>query len=221
MPHFKTDDGKPALRWIRQLVEEGNGPTAGDLLFAGNNQRSRILERTGRGVDYQGNPFAGYSTKGPYYYTPFSGGAAGTPKQHKAAAGRFLKKIGGGTPAARSRTGRSVKFPSYDAFKRAIGRTGVDLRGPRAPHMLQAVVLLSGGIQVTGSQQASTAPRTRMQRETRLVMAIYGEEAARAEGHNEGTSRLPKRRFFDASDSDLDRMLEDVYNRMVARLSRS
>src|SRR5271165_6554133 len=42
-----------------------------DTLLILNQQKTRILERTARGLDINGGQFAGYSTKGPYYYYPY------------------------------------------------------------------------------------------------------------------------------------------------------
>ncbi len=138
-------------------------PTEGDLLFAAERQRTRILERTARGVDFEGRPFAPYSERGPYYR-------------------------------------RGVKYASYADYKRQLGRNTVDLTGDRAPHMLQATVSKARGA-------------------VEAIVGIYGAEADRASGHNEGNpgKGLPQRRFLDASDADVDAMLDDIRERVLAR----
>ncbi len=160
-----------------------------DILYALNRQKTRILERTARGVDINGQAFVPYSSKGPYYYYP---GKAS--KGRGAAAGRTAKKLGG------QRTRLGVKFASYGDFKRSLGRGAVDLLGPSAPHMLQAIVVKTEG-------------------RNSGVIGIYGPEADRAEGHNTGGGHLPKREFFGASDSDLDMIGADIKALMEVRLN--
>lgn len=146
--------------------------TEADMLYVLNRQKSRILERTQRGVDINGSPFAPYSRRGPFYYYP--GKAA---KSRSGAAGRFQRKVGG------TRTRLGVKFASYADFKASLGRGVVDLTGPNAPHMLQAIV-----VRARGAAEG--------------IIGIYGSEADRAEGHNTGTGRLPRREFFGFGPAD-------------------
>ncbi len=216
-------------------------PTVGDLLFAGQRQKSRILLRTGRGLDVNGSAFHGYSTKGPIYYYPggpANNSAAATPKEEKksaskrkAATNRVANLIGlkgknsrtviakganSGTHAQyvqRTRTG--LKFSSYAALKAAFGRLGVDLRGLKAPHMLQALIVtvqdfIAG--QFEPLENAQTEPANE------IKIGIYGHEAQRASGHQRGYKYLPKREFLGASNSDQDAMSEDIMRRMVVRV---
>jgi hypothetical protein len=161
-------------------------PTSADLAWAGNVIKAGIIKRTAAGLDWQGNPFAPYSAKGPYYWYP-GGGVRGVR--------RMAKRVGGEI----TRSGTGIRFESYAAFKKSLGRAGgVDLMGPRAPHMMQAIVVqVRGGVAYVG---------------------IYDEfAAAKAEGHNNGTSRLPKREFFQASDDDIAAVTRDLADRLVAR----
>jgi hypothetical protein len=212
---FRTargEDPQARLLAIRRAIE----PRDADLLYAGQRQRARILERTARGIDVDGRPFAPYSTRGPYYYRPSRGAAVAAALGHdirgeewterqKAAAKRFLRRITTkserGAPGAPrlSRTGRTIRFESYAAFKRWLGRSTVDLRGASAPHMLQAIQVV-----VRGARE--------------LVLGIYGEAAARATGHNEGTRTLPRRRFFGASAADVRQMVREIYEHVKHRL---
>jgi hypothetical protein len=246
---IRTDRGSAIATLAREMVEE-TLPTKDDVLYALERQKARILERTARGVDFEGRPFAPYSTKGPVYYTPSSGSTAfaRTRKQAKlfpgvkipgfaevsesehkrriAARDRFARKIAGTAglksvaravaqaklfPSAAirglrfERTGYSLKFDSYADLKRALRRAGrVDLTGIRAPHMLQAIV---AKVQEQGRGQFDA------------TLGIYGEEAARAEGHNEGNPRtkLPQRRFFDSSRQDIEDFYADLDARRAAR----
>lgn len=193
-------------------------PTRALALALAESQRSRMLKRTDAGKDFSERAFSPYSTNGPYYYNPTgasgkSDGKKVNAKQQHAAAKRFLGKIttkaqrerasnpfapmstrnSSGTPHL-SRTGRTVVFRSYSAFKKWLGRTNVDLRGPRAPHMLQA--MQAKGTEAGGQVQG--------------VIGIYGEAAKRASGHNNGARHLPQRRFLAASRADELQMRKEV-----------
>ncbi len=189
MPVGLTFDGQPVEVLISGL-ENAAKVTAADILYALNRQKTRILDRTSKGVDADGAPFAPYSTKGPYYFYP--GRAA---KNRRAAASRFARKTG------ETRTSVGVKYASYAAFKQALGRSVVDLMGPTAPHMLQAIVVRSGG----GGQG---------------TIGIYGNEADRAEGHNTGAGHLPKREFFAFGEQDTADITADIESLMSARLGK-
>jgi|SRR5215471_9437617 len=165
-----------------------------DLLYAGERQKTRILKRTAQGKDYLGRDFARYSKKGPYYYYPQRTGGV---RERSAIARNLQLRVQGGTM---TRSGLGIRYDSYDAFKRALGRSTVDLTGPRAPHMLQALT-----VQVRGNE---------------LLIGIWGAEAPKASGHNEGImGRLPQRRFLDISQEELRMVGQDVATAMAMRLS--
>lgn len=180
-------------------------PTKGEVLFALERQKTRILERTARGVDFENRPFAPYSTKGPYYYTPSSAGK-GDHADHTRrmrSRDRFAKKLGISKPTVK---GFAIRFDSYAAFKSALGRAGgVDLTGVSAPHMLQAIIA-----KVTGDGGSGEFSGT---------LGIYGDEALRASGHNQGNPArgLPQRRFFDSSKQDIEDFYADLDDRRAAR----
>jgi len=243
----RMSDGENPSAFFARLLADAT-PTQGDLLYAGNRQKTRMLDRTARGVDYQGRRFAPYNYTRPYYWTPWTGSGRmgrGTFLQMRSSAARVFKKMGGDVKTGLLKsgaTGRTVaqlinfrrfnesfgasvvhhvgiKFRSYADFKRSLGRAaGVDLMGPRAPHMLQALVVISDGIQVAG-RSPRVGLRSMRAAGSRLTIGIYGDEADRAEGHNEGTGDLPQRRFFDASDADLEAMAEDVAERIALRIT--
>lgn len=179
--------------------------------FAVDRQMARMLKRTDPGtggVDVNGAPFEPYGETGPYYYNPnandkaeiFGAGALArirsgkstfkseAEKRQLSSLSRLQKKIGGTI----SRSRKSLKFASYGAFKRALGRSGVDLRGPRAPHMLQAVI-----------SKVEHAAR-------QMIIGVYDREKAKlARIHNTG-SGVPKRRWFAASRKELKDMISDI-----------
>ena len=233
---FRTSRGGDPVAHIRALKAAAEVTTE-DLLYAGQRQRTRILDRTRAGVDVDGVPFAPYSTKGPYYYNPsailggsgirhltrqrniehaFSVKGASTGREIgslKGRAKRLLKKLGGETlygsakslshgEMRLSKSGQSIRFESYAAFKAWLGRTCVDLTGPRAPHMLQAIQTKVEGLKM-------------------LVLGIYGPKADIAQGHNEGARNLPQRHFFGASYADLKQMACDIGDRVAARMKRA
>jgi hypothetical protein len=170
--------------YILSLKQQAK-PTTAMLELVVEQFKTDMLEKTARGVDFEERPFAPYSTKGPYYYYPNGriGAKGQSLKLAQGAAKRLQKKINAGEVTA----GGGIKFASYAEFKKALGRTNVDLTGPRAPHMLQAIVRTTrGGLEVS--------------------LGIYGAEAARASGHNNGGKNLPQRKFFAVSAKDKENM---------------
>lgn len=212
---LRTSRGESAADSILRL-RKSIKPEAADLLYAGQRQKARIIERTESGTDVDGNTFQPYSTRGPYYYYPSGhlGTSRGALKTRKAAVRRLLKVTGevstyrgeylGGSSVGgvATRNGLGIRFESYADFKESLGRAGVDLTGPRAPHMLQAITVLNGV------------------RDDELLIGVYGEAAARAQGNNDGTRYSPRRRWFGASTLDIREMVKDVYARVTARLKK-
>lgn len=208
--------GPPGTTTPEQYVialAKGIAPQQTDVLYAVERQKTRILERTLSGVDVDGAPFAPYSTNGPYYYYP--NGRVGKNKfesrTNKSAVNRLLRKLGEtisrkeavgitnpGSGGAKTRNGEGIRFDSYADFKSSLGRV-VDLMGPRAPHMLQAM-------------QISVAwPE--------VEIGFYDDlSAKKAQGHNEGANRLPRRHFLGASESDLRQIETDIVTRIDQRL---
>lgn len=198
----RTSSGR-TLSQLASAIAGAPRVTRATALLAVEAQRTRMLRRTAEGKDVHGRPFAAYSADGPYYHNPNGRLKAGavSDKQQRAAVNRLKRKVPG---SRESRTGKTLKFESYAAFKKWLGRVGVDLRGPKAPHMLQAMA-----VKVTG-QDADI-------REMRI--GIYGPSADRAQGHNDGAGRLPKREFFGASREDLLAMGKVIGGAVVARLT--
>lgn len=223
-----TGSGKKDVVGAMESLAREALPTTADLLYAGQRQRARILERTEEGKDYLGQTFHPYSTNGPVYYYPSK-----DAKNRKAGKNRFAKQLGIPTKKeiakegfTARRTSLGIKFSSYAALKYFLGRSNVDLRGVSAPHMLQAMIVKVGGF-VLGEVNANTvaSPNTEGDRSnaSELIIGIYGEEAERASGHNEGNpkKKLPKRRFLDASESDKSLVLSDIIARVAARARKA
>ena len=236
---FRTTSGGTPVDLILKLRKAAQ-PTEGDLLYAGQRQRTRILDRTARGVDADGHPFAPYSENGPYYYYPNGrvGNAKYSDKQTKEAARRLWRKLASGKAQPRhkrgkenavgqagkgdawiTRSGRGLGFSSYAAFKRWLGRSGVDLRGPRAPHMLQAILVKVGGL-VAGERDEVVGPSDRATPASELRLGIYGDASERGKGQDRGSAKnhLPRRHFFGTSPGDAGQMVSDIYQRIKLRV---
>jgi hypothetical protein len=183
-----------------------------DMALAGQLVRSDIRERTARGVDVSGAPFKPYSTKGPYYYNPASRGGKFKKAADKQSAKRLAKKIGGET----SRTGLTIKFESYAAFKAAFGRSTVDLQGVAPPHMLDAIVVKVNGADVGSSVSESTSDADS------VTVGIYdADAAARASGHQYGNRTLPERKFFGLSSDGKTLILQMLSKRIKLRARKA
>lgn len=214
-------------------------PTQGDMLLAGQIWRSRIVQRTQNGVDVNGAPFAAYSANGPYYFYPGTEGHGMSRSQAHglykfasfesssldrklseyyrlrgvAAEGRHGKsgKVG-------KRTALGIRYDSYGAAHAALGRSNVDLFGlEHHPHMMGAMLVKAGGTELDMSATLDLDPSSNTSPCSQMNLGFYGEQEARARGHNEGAGHLPQRRFFDASAEDLHVMKETMLARAVAR----
>ena len=166
-------------------------PQTQDIELIAEEQKTRIIQRTARGVDFEERAFQPYSTKGPYYWYPNGRGTRTSGRQATILQGkakRFLAKLnaGRGTPIGEITPGGGIKFESYAAFKQALrGYSFVDLMGPRAPLMMASILKMTTG-------------------PLEVRIGIYDAEKARiAQGHQNGNSRgLPRRPFFGISEAD-------------------
>lgn len=242
MSAFEFKGSKPGQQPETRLLEikEQLKTTEGDLIAAGMSQRTRIMQRTAAHVDVDGNPFEAYSENGPFYYRPWDRPGLGrkgsklaerrkklTEVSRQRSTARFFRRIGGRRGELKVKgevlatiygaEKDTIRFESYAAFKRSLGRAGVDLTGARAPHMMQAIEVKAGGSRVSGSagNPGSSTPATE------IVLGIYGPKAQIATGHNNGTKTLPKRRFFGASNADAKAMLAEIFAHVKARLGLS
>jgi len=196
-------------------------PTQGDMLYALERQKTRILTRTERGVDFEERSFAPYNSTRPYYYYPNGpvGRQRSAAEKSRAKAGvkRYATKLGR-TKGAISRSGLGLRFPSYADFKFTyLGRQNVDLTGPRAPHMLQTIVTEAGGS--TFFQSVRPTLNAFPNQALSGSIGIYGEPGIRAAAHNQGTRHLPQRQFFASSDKDNTAFGNDIKTRVKDRLN--
>jgi hypothetical protein len=231
---FKTASGGDPAEYIIRLAN-GAKPTEGDALYAAQRQKTRMVERTLRGVDVNERAFEPYSTNGPVYYYPLGrvGRTKATAKQKKAAVRGLLKRTAGvtairseyggymGVGGVKTRSGTGIRYESYADFKASLGRAGVDLTGPRAPHMLQAIGVRAGNRGFASIGDETVAGKSTPV--TEFAIGVYGEAAGRASGHNTGFSPRWKRRhqryFFGASAADLQAMASDIWTRIKVRLT--
>lgn len=205
------------------LIEGFVRPTQADKQLAGEIVRTGIRERTARGVDVGGAPFAPYNETRPYFYNvsaaggKIRGGRFGEPvrrftiKAERAAVTRLIRKLRAGalaegtpllkTSVPASQTGRTIRFKSYGAFKRAFGRANVDLMGVRSPHMLDAlqVHVVADGVKISiDDSRAKTI----------------------ASGHTteHRPKGMPLRRFFGIAEEDKRKVLATLADRIRERI---
>jgi hypothetical protein len=202
-------------------------PNESDMALAGQLVRSQIRKDTAAGIDVDGAPFAPYATNHPYYYNP--GTRGGKMQETEKATARFHKKLEkkGVANKGVSRTGRTVKFENYAAFKSAFGRDGVDLQGIQAPHMLDAIVVAVNGRQVNDQPVSFAVGDLQVSSESSepasaVTIAIYDERAAAVgSGHQYGNKTLPRRKFFGASQGARERVVKLLKKRLMARARKS
>ena len=212
-----TTGGGDPFRFMLEL-EGASRFTVDDGLYAGQLVRSIILERTARGVDVNGAPFAPYSTKGPYYLYPNRETGSGA---HRAVAAKNRLRATGGKSSGGVRTPYGIRYDSYAAAKAAHGRSGVDLIGlDQHPHMLATILVRCGGAELGSGAAFDLTAETNAQPANEFEVGFYGPEAARAKGNNEGvpSRRLPARRFFDISKDEMAQIAAAVNARRLARM---
>jgi hypothetical protein len=226
---FTGPDGRPASVAIRRVIKALSTPTVGDLLAVGQGGRTAIRQRTARGIDVNGAPFAPYSTKRFYFYPNGAVGStrrvAGTRNLNQqqvqkaratAAAGRFKKtdKIGLRTPYG-------IRYDGgYAEAKAAHGRQNPDLYGlQQHTHMLDTMMVKAGGVELTSAGDSldfgsELEASENIMPATEVTLGFYGPEAARAQGNNEGTRTVPKREFF-ALNSQEQTVAETILGRRM------
>ena len=214
---LRLSGGGDLVRFVSDQAAALAAPTQEDVLSVIEAQKTRILDRTLTGVDFEGRAFAPYSTTRPYYYYPGTKGAS--IKSRKAAVRRLLKITGDvaahrmeylGSESAggrKTRDGLGIRFDSYADFKASLGRAGVDLTGPKAPHMLQALVTR---VLELGNGEFDAR------------IGIYSADKTEiAEYHNAGTAHMPRRQFLGYADADTAALKQDLARRIEARLSKT
>ena len=221
---FLGPDGADARASIQAEIHALSNPTVGDLLYVGQIFRSRIRKRTFEGIDVHGAPFTPYSGKGPFYLYPNRDSASGRTPAGRQARATAARNRHAKTGKIGIRTATGIKYESYAAAKSAHGAPNVNLFGmEQHTHMLDTMVVQAGGIQIdeaagefmnTGSELSAFEQNTPSQQ---LSIGFYGPEAERARGHNEGTSKLPKREFFALNPDDLQVAERAIAERMQIR----
>lgn len=227
---FGTKKGPGAKAAIRQYFRSFI-PTQGDLLMLLQIQRSNILKRTSQGIDKDGKAFHPYSNKGPYYWYPSKSkdranrkrtarqlarklvGILDAKEQRKRQNGKRAIPFGGITP------GGAIKFRNYGEFKTSLGRTVVDLRGPSAPHMLQALLVRAGSTIIKPNRQRNIEAKNMKFPTSVGRIQIFGSEGDRAAAHMRGRTkkRLPRRNFLGANNKELKILMNILIDRMQVR----
>jgi hypothetical protein len=226
---FGSKKGPEVVRLLDEALK-ATQVTTGDLLYAGQRQRSRILQRTAAGTDVDGKPFAPYSSYGPIYYYP-----GAKSKNRKGAVSSIARKIGlagrnstmikvaGSKHNYVQRTKKGLKFSNYAALKAAFGRANVDLRGLKAPHMLQAMIVRCGLTAISNAFGNAQLPKPLELASSadEVTIGIYGSEAERANAHQAGVDRMPRRKFVGANFNDQQLMINDIVNRLAYRMRQA
>ena len=113
--------------------------------------------------------------------------------------------------------------PGYrkQKIKKLDSASPVNLFGfEQHPHMMNAMVVLTEGLRLEGGESAAENAGANLEPAQYVEIGFYGEEAERAKIHNEGTGKMPQRRFFDATQEDLDLMSLAIEERQEARMAR-
>ena len=155
-------------------------------------------------------------------------GALRLGKGVKSLTGSSLKR-GGLFGASRTRVG--IKFASYAAAKAAHGGDTVNLYGmEQHPHLLDGMIVKAGSAMSDPSQEmqdfgfaqneASMLNSVSAYSEPcdAFYIGVYDERSARGRGHNDGTSRLPRRHWLGLSEADMIIMRGTVIKRQQARM---
>ncbi len=130
---------------------------------------------------------------------------------------RFNRIGSGVTPINGITPGGRLKVASYRAYKLGIlGRSGVDLRGARAPHMLNSLVVKSGGAALTAPRGLAVSSGIG----DVVQLGIFGSKAEIAQAHNTGVGRLPRRRFLAFGRGDVQ-AVRDVVAQLSSRRLRA
>lgn len=208
-PTFTGPGGSDPFEFTLRMVHAAK-PNIYDAMYGGEVLQSKIWERTALGLDCHANMFDHYAISPPYYYYPT--GKVGkllsklTTKTRQGQRDRTFRALG----KVGERTHLGIKFPGgYSQFKHeGLGRSYVDLMGPRGPHMLERMQvripeLGSSDIQMTMQGDVWQMLEAKQQMggmDAALASTVeigwWGEEALRAKGNNEGTGRNKVRNFF-------------------------
>jgi hypothetical protein len=228
---FQSSNGQPAEDVILEL-RRALTLTQADLLYAGQRQNERIHDRTEHHVDVDGNPFAPYSTKGPYYYRPWDSASLGrgtkgvglaarrakVPEASRnRSAQRFLSRLGGGGGSGL----HSLFGLEFDS------RAAIATIHPKEPDTVRFAsyaafksALGRSGVDLVGPADPHMMQAIQVSATTdEIRIGIYDDKkAAIGTGHNTGAGHLPQRRFFGASANDPKQMLTEIYTAVKARL---
>lgn len=204
MPISGAEELEKLSEWVGSVVQ----PTMGDLLHVMTQQGQRMLARTAQFVDFQGSAFHPYNETHPYYYYPYGTGESSPSKT--AGLARLHRAMGG-----EKTTAHGIRFKSYGEFKRALGRLGVDLLGPKDPHMLDAFQIRVDGIEFVFNSRGTVEAGALTRPAEVVTLGIYETKGELAAAHKYGQGRMPVRNFFEISDSDKDFIFSEIESRLM------
>jgi len=144
--------------------------------------------------------------------------AASRAKRSAESTPRERVSKGGGTEVGQITPGGYLKAESYSWFKHSfLGRADVDLLGPRAPHMLQALMVRFGG-RVRRSRSVPALGALPSQKPRDVEMGLFGPEAARGHGLHFGAGHLPPRPWLAFGAGDGPKLLKVARDRIARRI---
>jgi len=194
-----------------------------DLVIAMQHQKLRILKRTARGLDFDGKTFTRYNRTRPVYVYPEGSGKTRTKRARTAAKRsrdslflKLRKPVKGPNKSKPAKTRKGIKFPSYEAMKRAFGINVVDMRSirSRARHMMDVLVVKAGGSTVRKRGGNSDRPGLS------VSLVVEGRKQSRRMSiHGLGLGSQPVRRVMAMSALDRVEFLNDVTRNIAERLT--
>lgn len=187
--------------------------TVGDAISAAALSNGEIIGKTVSGQDYQGNTFAPYSSKSPYYHSPLGGNYS--RKYRMATTLHFSRYYNVG----RAKGGLSIRFENYAAYVLATRGSGVVDLGGAEGRVLGNLEAKSGGVTSRGAEAVNWPLDSNMQPADSWAQGIYDESAGEiASAHNYGLGRMPKREFMNESDGTTEKVVEHIASRIERRV---
>lgn len=194
--------------------------TVGDCLSAASLGISIIDELTSQGLDYQGNPFAPYSTSRPYYWNPnrYYGDTSSSRKTRQAFSLHHARYYGG----ERKKGSETIRYDSYAAFHSAVAGTDAVTLSLLMHRIYDSMEGQAGGVALKGSD-AGPGLDEYMDTAEEFSYGVYSaddETLMIATAHNEGVPQrgLPQREFMNVSEESESRMVDHISDRILRRL---
>lgn len=191
--------------------------TVGDAISAAALSNSMIIDNTSRGVDYQGNEFAPYNSKSPYYH---SGSPAGSTRKYRMAASlHFSRYYAGSSGLSRARGATTSKFDNYSQYVLATrGSAVVDLGGSNG-RILSAIESHAGEVTSHGADGINWPVDGNLEPVDTWTQGIYDPQVVDiANAHNYGLGHMPKREFMNENTTTTELVTNHIASRIQRRV---